>query len=69
MPRQLLIDNEVRQQRHVLGQQMYRLRKRYKWLIKNNLKVSAKYVLREIETRRAEWYALGGLPVHKGNQL
>ena len=55
--------------RHVLSQQMYRLRKRYRLLTTNDLHINASRVLWDLRIKSQEYNQLGGQPVHKGNVL
>lgn len=61
--------DEIRARRHVLGQQMYRLRRRYRYLKAGGLDVSAAVVEGQLREMSKEYVALGGLPVHRGNVL
>jgi len=69
MPNRLYIDREIIAQRHVLSQQLYRLRKRYRLLIRNKLWTSALVIRARIESKEYEYDSLGGRPRHKGNVL
>ena len=69
MPNKLNIDNPTRARRHVLGQQLYRLRKHYQFLLDEGLLANALVVRAHISTRELEYDALGGRPIHRGNVL
>jgi hypothetical protein len=69
MPHKLNIDDKARAQRHVLGQQLYRLRKRYRFLVDQGLLLGAGNLGAVIRRKESEWDALGGKPYHPGNVL
>lgn len=69
MPHKLHISTEVVAQRHVLGQQLYRLRKRYRLLVRNGLLTNASVVRERILTMESKYESLGGYPHHPGNVL
>ncbi len=63
------ISDDTRARRHVLSQQMYRLRTRYRLLIKNGQDSSAAVVQVQLDTLRQEYASIGGEPYHIGNEL
>ncbi len=69
MPNNLGIDNETRARRHVLSQQMYRLRLRYRLLHNAGIEVLADSIKSRLEVMSVEYESLGGKPIHKGNLL
>ena len=60
---------ETEARRHVLSQQMYRLRKQYRQLNSDGLFITAERVLWDLRIKAGEYEAIGGMPVHKGNIL
>lgn len=69
MPHDLHTDARTKRQRHVLSQQMYRLRTRYRLLNDNHLFNTAERVLWDLRQLAQQYESLGGMPVHKGNIL
>lgn len=69
MPSKLEITDIARAKRHVLSQQMYRLRRRYKYLIDAGMHDSAARVRDVLVELSGQYDSLGGRPVHKGNVL
>ena len=69
MPALLPISDSDRARRHVLGQQLYRLRRRYKYLLSMGLYDNADRVLWDIRVLAQEYEHVGGQPHHKGNVL
>jgi hypothetical protein len=63
------MDDATRARRHVVSQQMYRLRLRFRLLSDNGLVENATRVREKLWKLSEEYAALGGLPVHKGNIL
>ena len=62
-------DDTTRARRHVLSQQMYRLRKRYRLLKDSGMEINAKGIAARYTKLMVEYNLLGGYPVHKGNIL
>ncbi len=56
-------------QRHVLSQRMYRLRRRYRYLLNAGLVNSAAGVREELDILSESYEDIGGKPIHKGNVL
>lgn len=69
MPAKLEITDLARARRHVLSQQMYRLRRRHKYLIGVGMNDSAARVRAMLDVLSRRYDSLGGRPVHKGNVL
>ncbi len=69
MPQRLVISAKDRARRHVLGQRLYRLRLRYRYLRRSGLKLNARHVMGKIRVLSTEYDGLGGQPRHKGNIL
>lgn len=69
MPTRLPITDQDRARRHVLGQQLYRLRKHYQFLLDARLYANAEMELVHIRAKEREYNAVGGKPKHKGNVL
>lgn len=69
MPNKLHISEEAAAKRHVLSQQVYRLRKRYRRLVSNRLPNNAAMLLVRIRALEARYESLGGYPHHRGNVL
>ncbi len=69
MPARLEITDETRAQRHVLSQQMYRLRRRYRLLTNAGLRDNAERIRVQLDILSGEYYAIGGKPSHVGNVL
>lgn len=69
MPAKLEITDLARARRHVLSQQMYRLRRRHKYLTDAGMRDSAIRVRVMLVELSAQYDSLGGRPVHKGNVL
>lgn len=69
MPNKLYIDRATAARRHVLSQQLYRLRRRYKLLTHHGLHASASDIRVRIRAKEREYNSLGGRPKHKGNIL
>ena len=67
MPNKLHITDKAYARRHVLGQQLYRLRRRYRLLIRKDLPTTADTVLAIIRLKEAEYDHIGGRPKHRGN--
>ena len=62
MPTRLPITDLDRARRHVLGQRLYRLRKKYKYLKSLGLKYSAARVKARILEVSREYAGMGGRP-------
>ena len=69
MPNKLHISKEVTAQRHVLSQQLHRLRKLYRLLVAEGLPTNASTVRERILTMESKYESLGGYPHHRGNVL
>lgn len=69
MPIPLNISDADRAKRHVIGQQLYRLRKQYRRFMRYGLYLNAESLLIPIAARTREYESLGGVPVHRGNVL
>jgi len=69
MPPRLPISNEDRARRHVLRQQAYRLRRKYRYLKGQGMYGNARRVLEQLQALNTQYDALGGLPHHRGNVL
>lgn len=69
MPNKLYVNKAAIARRHVISQQLYRLRSRYRLLERAGLAASALVVLGRIKVKVKEYDALGGRPQHKGNIL
>ena len=69
MPPKLRISAKDRARRHVLGQQLYRLRRRYKYLNRAGLSLNAGRIRVRILALTGEYDALGGPPHHRGTRL
>jgi len=69
MPNKLQITNRQRARRHVVSQQLYRLRKRYKFMQESGPVISAARIRSKIRRLESEYNQIGGQPNHPGNQL
>lgn len=69
MPARLDITDDTRARRHVLSQQMYRLRRRYRYLIDGGMVNSAEHVRVLLVELSNDYDRLGGRPSHIGNVL
>ena len=69
MPARLKITDVTRARRHVLSQQMYRLRRRYRYLTDAGLRDNAERIRVQLDTLSLEYDTLGGKPIHAGNVL
>ena len=69
MPVKLHISKEVVAQRHVLSQQLYRLRKLYRLFVSKGLLTNASIIHERILTMESRYESLGGHPYHRGNIL
>jgi len=69
MPQALPISVKDKARRHVLGQQLYRLRMRYKFLKRGGMILNAQRVMTKIHMMTLEYDALGGRPHHRGNRV
>lgn len=71
MPHKLpvTVTDRDRARRHVLSQQIYRLRKRYRLMASMDMSVGAEVLAQKIHTLEAEYDNLGGRPYHVGNVL
>ena len=69
MPNDLYTTARTRRQRHVLSQQMYRLRKQYRQLICDGYTNLAERALWDLRQLAQQYEQLGGYPIHKGNIL
>ena len=69
MPQSLGISDEDKARRHVLGQQLYRLRRRYRYLKDGGMPLNAGRVLINIRELTQKYDSLGGRPDHQGNRL
>lgn len=67
MPRKLYIDSTTRAQRHVLSQQLYRLRKEYQFFLNEGLLANALVARAHIKYKEVEYKHIGGKPHHRGN--
>lgn len=69
MPARLYVNKDTLARRHVLSQQLYRLRKKYKMLTSNGSEIRASVIYIQIREKESEYNYLGGKPRHKGNVL
>ena len=69
MPARLEINDLARARRHVLSQQMHRLRRRHKYLTDAGMWDNAARVHAMLDVLSIRYDSLGGRPVHKGNVL
>ena len=69
MPNKLHINKEVMAQRHVLSQQLYRLRRRYRLLVSEGLPTNVSVIRERILAMESKYESLGGYPRHRGNIL
>ena len=69
MPNKLYVDRAILARRHVLSQQLYRLRSRYRLLMRSGLHGSALSIRSRISSKEREYDSLGGRPHHRGNVL
>ena len=69
MPARLEITDKTRARRHVLSQQMYRLRRRYRLLTNAGLRNNAERIRVQLYILSGEYDILGGKPSHVGNIL
>jgi hypothetical protein len=69
MPPRLPISDNDRARRHVLRQQAYRLRRKYRYLMGQGMYRNAHRVLDQLQQLNLRYQALGGSPKHRGNKL
>ena len=69
MPAKLHISRKDRRHRRVLSQQIYRLRRRYRYLKNLGLDANSSRVRSQITKLTREYDKLGGVPIHRGNVL
>lgn len=69
MPNKLNVSKETMAQRHVLSQQLYRLRRLHRFMVREGLSTNALRIRDRIRTMESRYESLGGYPRHKGNVL